>query len=98
MQFLVRAYDGPDMLGRRLAVRPRHLEGMDGMREHVVCAGGLVDEGGRMVGSMLVLDLPDRAALDAYLEREPYLVEGVWERCEVDAMNVVILDGKTVSR
>lgn len=98
MQFLVRAYDGPGMLGRRLAVRPRHLEGMDAMREHVVCAGGLLDEHGEMVGSMLVLDLPDRAALDAYLEREPYLAEGVWERLEVEVMNVVILDTKTVSR
>ena len=98
MQFLIRAFDGPDTLERRLAIRPRHLEGMDAMREHVVCAGALLDDCGEMVGSMLVLDLPDWAALDAYLEREPYLAEGVWERLEVEIMNVVILDGDVVSR
>lgn len=28
MQFIVKAYDGPDMLEKRMEVRPRHLEGM----------------------------------------------------------------------
>ena len=28
MQFLVKAYDGPGMLDKRMEVRPRHLEGM----------------------------------------------------------------------
>ena len=28
MQFLVKAYDGPNMLEKRMEDRPRHLEGM----------------------------------------------------------------------
>ena len=28
MQFLIKAYDGPNMLDKRMAVRPAHLEGM----------------------------------------------------------------------
>ena len=28
MQFIITAHDGENMLDRRLAVRPRHLEGM----------------------------------------------------------------------
>jgi uncharacterized protein YciI len=39
MQFMIRAYDGPDMLDRRMAVRPRHLEGMGRLGSHIVCAG-----------------------------------------------------------
>lgn len=39
-QFVVRAYDGEGMLDKRMEVRPRHLEGMERIREHVICAGG----------------------------------------------------------
>ena len=38
-QFVVRAYDGEGMLDKRMEVRPRHLEGMERMREHVIRAG-----------------------------------------------------------
>ena len=94
MQFIVRAYDSPQMLEKRLAVRPRHLEGMKRIADHVVCAGGLLDDEGNMKGSVLVMDFEDRAALDLYLASEPYVTEHVWDRIEVERMNVVIANGK----
>ena len=90
MQFLVKAIDGPNMLEKRMEVRPRHLEGMKALGKQVICAGGLLDEAGKMKGSALVMDFPDRAALDAYLAAEPYVVEGVWQRIEVEVINMVI--------
>ncbi len=93
MQFLIRAYDGPDMLVRRMEVRPCHLEGMKKLGGHVVCAGGLLDSEGKMKGSALVVDFEDRAALEAYLTAEPYVAEHVWEKIEVEPMTVVIVDG-----
>ena len=95
MQFLIRAYDGPDMLARRMEVRPRNLEGMKALEGHVVCAGGLLHDEGKMKGSALVMDFEDRAALDAYLASEPYIREHVWETVEVEPLNVVIVNGKT---
>ena len=94
MQFIVTAYDGENMLDKRMAVRPRHLEGMAKLGEHVVCAGGLLDEEGKMKGSVLILDLEDRAALDAYLKDEPYVAERVWEKIEIETVNVVLVNGK----
>lgn len=96
MQFIVKAYDGEKMLEKRMAVRPRHLEGMKKLGRQIICAGGLLDDEGRMKGSVLVLEFPDRAALDAYLASEPYVLEHVWEKIEVDAMNVVIVNGENV--
>ena len=90
MHFLVKAYDGEGMLEKRLMVRPRHLEGMARLGAHVICAGGLLDTSGKMKGSVLVLDFADRSELDAYLAREPYVQEQVWEKIEVERMNVVI--------
>ena len=97
MQFIIRAYDGENMLDKRMEVRPRHLEGMNNMLEHVICAGGLLDGEGKMKGSVLIVDFPDRAAVDAYLASEPYVTEHVWERIEIEVMNVVISDGRKVS-
>ena len=96
MQFIITAHDGENMLTKRMAVRPRHLEGMAKLGEHIVCAGGLLDDEGQMKGSVLILDFEDRAALDDYLKNEPYVVEQVWEKIEVETVNVVIVNGKKV--
>lgn len=94
MQFLVKAYDGEGMLEKRMEVRPRHLEGMKALGAHIICAGGLLDDAGKMKGSALVVDFPDRDALNAYLEQEPYVTEGVWQKIEVETVNVVLVNGE----
>ena len=93
MFFLIKAYDGAGKLDRRMAVRPRHFEGMAALGRHILCAGAMLDDEGRMKGSALMVEFKDRAELDAYLAQEPYVVEHVWEEIEVEPMNVAILDG-----
>ena len=94
MQFIIKAYDGPDMLEKRMEVRPDHLEGMKVLGKQIICAGGLLDDEGKMKGSALVMEFPDRAALDNYLANEPYVVAGVWQKIEVETMNVVLVNGE----
>jgi hypothetical protein len=48
MQFLIRAYDGEGKLDKRMEVRPRHLEGMKKLNAHIISAGGLLDDEGKM--------------------------------------------------
>lgn len=90
MQFIIRAYDGEGMLAKRMEVRPRHLESIEKIRAHVICAGGLLDEEGKMKGSVLIMEYENREQLDDYLANEPYVQEHVWEKIEVEHMNVVI--------
>ena len=97
MQFIITAYDGEGMLEKRMQVRPRHLENMAKVRGRVLCAGGLLDGDGRMKGSVLIMDFDDRSLLDEYLRSEPYITEGVWEKVDVQPMNVVILNGEKVN-
>ncbi len=94
MQFIIRAYDGANMLEKRLQVRPRHLEGMKRLNKSIICAGGLLDGEGKMKGSVLIMDFPSREELDDYLKNEPYILEHVWETVEVEPMNVVIANGR----
>ena len=62
--------------------RADHLDFVAGEQEKIVYAGPLLEED-RMVGSLFVFDLPDRAALDAYLARDPYFAEAIFESVEI---------------
>ena len=94
MQYMIKAYDGKNMLERRLAVRPRHLENMAKVPGKVICAGGLLDEEGKMKGSVLIMDFESRELFQQYLDSEPYIKEQVWGNVEVEPMNVVIVNGE----
>jgi uncharacterized protein YciI len=98
MIFVIRAIDGEGKLEKRMEVRPRHFEGMDRMKEHLVCAGGLLDDAGNLKGSLLVMDFQSRQELDEYLAHEIYVVEHVWEQITIDQMNVAYLDGEKVTQ
>ncbi len=75
------------MLEKRLAVRPRHLQNLAQVKGRILCAGGLLDDAGRMKGSVLVMEFETQADLDAYLASEPYIAEKVWERVQVERVN-----------
>jgi uncharacterized protein YciI len=87
MQFLLTAYDGtdPEASSRRLKVRPEHLEKINRMKKsgEFLFGGAILDEGGRMIGSMIVYEFPDRQSLDTKLKEEPYITMGVWEKIEI---------------
>ena len=67
MQYIIRAYDGEKMLNKRMEVRPRHLENMAKVNGKVICAGGLLDDEGKMKGSVLIMEFDDCAGLNQYL-------------------------------
>ncbi len=94
MQYVIRAYDGTGMLEKRMAVRPRHLENMAKVNGKVICAGGILDGEGKMKGSLLIMDFDSREGLESYLRSEPYIIENVWQKIDIDPMNVVILNGE----
>ena len=85
MQYVVHAYDFPDALERRLAVRGAHLDGVRRMKAEGTfhLGGALLDSEGRMVGSMMVVEFSLREDLDAWLFREVYVTHKVWERVDV---------------
>jgi len=98
MQYAIMAHDGKDMLEKRLAVRQRHLENIARIKGKVICAGGILDEEGKMAGSVMILDFDSKELLDEYLKSEPYIQEHVWETVEVERMNVVIVNGEKTGK
>ena len=92
MQFLVIGKDGRDSkaLERRLAVREAHLKLGDEMEASGNRWYGsvLLDDDGKMAGSMAVMDFASEKELQEWLKREPYVVGKVWETVEVHKCNV----------
>jgi uncharacterized protein len=94
MQFLVIARDGTDedAVERRLRVRPSHLESIAPLVEagNVLVGGAMLSGRGDMMGSMMLLEFPDRTALDDWLERDPYVTGGVWQEIEVKPFRTAV--------
>jgi uncharacterized protein len=87
MQFILTGYDGTDSgaLERRMKVRENHLEKIADLKKsgNFICGGAILDDSGKMIGSMIVYEFPDRKALDAYLKEEPYIYGKVWEKIDI---------------
>ena len=87
MLYLVIAKDGRDEAApaRRQAVRERHLDGAHALAEAGVLhvGGAILDDAGTMIGSAMVIEAADQAALRALLDGDVYAREGVWQRYEV---------------
>jgi uncharacterized protein YciI len=81
MNFVVLGRDRPGGEARACH-RSDHLLYVEGHQGKIVYAGPLLEDG-RMVGSIFVFDLPDRAALDAYLALDPYFNPGIFESVEI---------------
>lgn len=93
MQFLVMGYDGTDegALARRMAVREAHLKLFrENYEQRIFLFGSaLLNEDGKMVGSLIVAEFPSREALEAeWLRDEPYVTGNVWQRVEITRAQV----------
>jgi uncharacterized protein len=96
-QFLLIAHDGTDAEApaRRQAARPAHLASVAPLVEsgRILVGGAILDAAGGMIGSALIAEFPDRAALDAWLAQDPYTTGGVWQRVEVMPFRVAVQAG-----
>lgn len=96
--FCILAHDKPDAAApaRRQAARGAHFHrarlAVD--RGQVHFAGSMLAEDGTMRTSILIVDFPTRAALDAWLAEEPYVLNGAWERTEAAPLFVAVQEGK----
>ena len=94
MQFLVTAYDGTDAgaPARRQAVREAHLVGARRLTEEgrFLVGGAILDDADQMIGSCVIADFADRAALDEWLNSDPYVTGGVWQKIEVKPFRAAV--------
>ena len=80
MPFILECRDKADSVALRLATRADHLAYLEGHLPAIIIAGPiLADDGQTPVGSLLVLDLPDVAAVQTLADNDPYAQAGLFE-------------------
>jgi len=88
--FALFCVDKPNSLDLRMATRPAHLAYAGGFSGKMKLGGPLLDEGGDMAGSLMVLEAEDLAAAQAFSANDPYTQAGLWERVDIKPFKATI--------
>ena len=80
MKFMIYCLDKPGAASLRAANRAAHLDYLKNFAGQVVVAGPLLaDDDAGMIGSLLLMEFPDRAAADSFAKGDPYRKAGLFE-------------------
>jgi uncharacterized protein YciI len=80
MQFVIHCHDRPDGGAQRASLREAHHAYLDDRRDIIVTRGPLLeDDGAKMIGRLLILDVADRAQAEAFWADEPFNRAGFYE-------------------
>jgi uncharacterized protein len=89
MNFVLICRDKPGALQVRMDNRPAHLAYIEATGV-VSLAGPFLDDEGKPSGSMIVLDVADKAAAEAWAAGDPYAKAGLFEAVSVQAWRKVV--------
>ena len=85
MQFVIHCHDVADGAARRAPLRDAHLEYLNAQQDIIVARGPLQsDDGAQTVGSLLIVDVADKAVVDAFWADEPFNNAGVYDRTTIE--------------
>jgi uncharacterized protein len=83
-----------DGSARRAETRPAHLAWAAALGPMIRMAGPLLDEGGKMVGSVFLIEAESLAAAKAVNAEDPYTRAGVFGRVDIRETRWAIGEGK----
>lgn len=90
MLFALTCLDNPNSTGKRAENRPAHVEYLEQHKDQIVMAGPLTTDDGQIsVGSLLILDMPNREAVIAFAENDPYAKAGLFNSVAISAWRQV---------
>jgi uncharacterized protein YciI len=79
MEFILYCVDKPRRAALRSTLRVPHLAHIRTRQQVFRYGGPMLDADGQPRGSLMILDLPDRAALDAHMQGDPYFGADLFE-------------------
>jgi uncharacterized protein YciI len=89
MFFVLHAFDKAAALEKRLANYEAHKSFLADTSPHgvsIIMSGPLVaDDGKTMIGSLMILEAPDRATVEAFNRADPFQAAGIWEKVNINA-------------
>ena len=84
MLFAIVCHDKPDSLSVRMDNRPEHVAYLKEYNDRIVIAGPMLSEDGESpIGSLLIMDLDDLAAAQAFAAGDPFAKAGLFESVSI---------------
>jgi uncharacterized protein len=89
MLFTIFCIDKPGQAETRATAMPGHVEYLNAQTNiKNVMSGPLMDDAmENIVGSMYILDAPDRAAIEEFTKGDPLVAADIWQSVEIRAFN-----------
>ena len=87
MLYILYNEDRPDGLAIREATREAHLASLERHKDKVVLGGGLLSEDGQTrLGSVFIINVPDRKGAEAFSLAEPFRSAGLFQTTKITRM------------
>jgi uncharacterized protein YciI len=93
MLFSLVCTDRPGALDLRMATRPAHIAFLEAHQATLMHAGAMLDLDGRPCGSILIIDVEDRATAEGFAAADPYAKAGLFESSVIRGFRTVFKDG-----
>jgi len=87
--FAIHCIDKPDSGALRAQTRAEHLRHVESVIDQVLVAGPLLDMDGNPMGSLLIIDFPDRKDAIEFAAADPYAEVGLFASVAVTAWRKV---------
>ncbi len=88
--FTFTCLDKPASLDLRMATREGHLAFIRDLGDRVKLGGPFLDDAGRMIGSLIVVEAEDMASAEALSAADPYVTSGLFESVEIRQFKVTV--------
>lgn len=97
MLFAILCTDKPGRQDLRAATRPKHLAYLQSQGAKLVEAGPILDMADKSCGSLLIVDVADRAAAEALAAGDPYAQAGLFEATVIRPYRGVFRAGQQIA-
>lgn len=90
MLFVISCTDHPDKNQVRVDTQQSHRDYLGGFSDRIFAAGPYVaDDGEGAIGSLLIVDFPDRAAAESFSAGDPFTKAGIFADVDIRAWRKV---------
>lgn len=86
MLYAIRCVDAEDVASVRDEYLTPHKDYLKGRADVLVVGGALLGDDGEPYGSLYIVNVPDRAAAEAFSQADPFTSAGVFGEVTISAM------------
>ncbi len=83
MKFAIQCKLAPESQEKRISLRLEHLRYIEANQNRIFCGGPTIDHHGNPEMMLIIIDTPDLASAEAFIQAEPYHQAGVFEQVSV---------------